>query len=217
VINIELDNLNNKYKKLQNKYGDKNLDSILNGGKTINPDLCLIFMNPTGKNIASNKNWTGIKSPWIGSKVIWNLLNELGLIDDDICLKIKNIKGKEWTPEFASEVYDVIEKRNIYITNLGKCTQTDARPLKDSQFKEYLDLLDKEIEIVNPKKIICFGNQVSSLFLNQKICVSQVRKIKFNKIINDNNYETYSVYYPVGNGRFNIDKVMEDMPYILNT
>ena len=89
MINIELDKLNNKYKKLQNKYGDQNLDSILNGGKTKNPDLCLIFMNPTGKNIASNKNWTGIKSPWIGSKVIWNLLNELDLIDDDICLKIK--------------------------------------------------------------------------------------------------------------------------------
>ena len=36
------------------------------------------------------------------------------------------------------------------------------------------------IEIVNPKIIILFGNQVSSIFLNQKITVSTVRKKLFN-------------------------------------
>ena len=45
------------YDKLQKKYGDKNLDSIYNGGCTNNPDICFVFMNPTGKNPSSMKNW----------------------------------------------------------------------------------------------------------------------------------------------------------------
>ena len=213
--NIKLIEINKKYNKLQNKYGDKNFDAILNGGMSVNPDLCLIFMNPTSKNAAAHKGWKGIKSPWIGTKVIWKVLNQLNLIDDEICLQIQNIKGSEWTPKFAEKVYKHVTDKKIYITNLGKCTQLDARPLNDSQFREYLNLLDTEIDIVKPKKIICFGNQVSSLFLNEKISVSQVRRKKFDKVINGNNYDVYSVYYPVGNGRFNIDKVFEDVPHIL--
>ena len=49
------------YDKLQKDYGAKELDSIYFGGCTDNPDVFFVFMNPTGKNIASNKNWKGLK------------------------------------------------------------------------------------------------------------------------------------------------------------
>ncbi|MFR5856933.1 MAG: uracil-DNA glycosylase family protein [Bacilli bacterium] len=101
------------------------------------------------------------------------------------------------------------------ITNLGKCTQMDARVLPDKVLKEYLDLLFKEIEIINPKIIITFGNQVSSIVLNKKISVSQVRKKLFKIKINNKEYKVYPVYYPVGNGRFNIDKAIEDINWII--
>ena len=52
---MELDDLKEEYDKLQNIYGEKELDSIYNGGCSKNPDICFVFMNPTGKNIASNK------------------------------------------------------------------------------------------------------------------------------------------------------------------
>ena len=48
-----------EYDKLQNKYGDKTLDSIYNGGESNNPDILFVFMNPTGRNIASPKTWKG--------------------------------------------------------------------------------------------------------------------------------------------------------------
>ena len=67
---MTLQELNEKFNKLQNKYGAKELDAICNGGCEINPDLCFVFMNPTGKNVASSKDWKGIKSPWIGTKNI---------------------------------------------------------------------------------------------------------------------------------------------------
>ena len=211
---MKLDDLKIKYDKLQKKYGAKELDSIYNGGCIENPDICFVFMNPTGRNIASSKEWKGIKSPWIGTKNIWDLFYKLELMDEKIYKKIKSIKGCEWTEQFAEEVYNDVKKHKYFITNLGKCTQVDARELPNSVYEEYLELLKKEIEIINPKTIILFGNQVSSIVLNKKISVSQCRKQLFKNEINGKEYDFYSVYYPVGNGRFNIDKSIEDIKYI---
>lgn len=213
---MTLEDLKQEYDKLQLKYGAKELDSIYNGGCSNNPDICFVFMNPTGKNIASAKSWKGLKSPWIGTKNIWDLFYYLNLLDKDIYNTIKSIKGTDWTEKFASEVYEDVKKHKYFITNLGKCTQIDARPLPDKVYKEYLHLLEKEIEIINPKVIILFGNQVSSIVLNKKISVSTCREEKFIKKINNKEYNCYSVYYPVGNGRFNIDKSIEDIKYIIN-
>lgn len=211
-----LETLNVEYDKLQQKYGASELDSIYNGGCDKHPDICFVFMNPTGRNIASSKTWKGLKSPWIGTKNIWDLFYSVDLLDKNIYDKIKSIKGKEWTEEFAEQVYDNVKKHKYFITNLGKCTQVDARELPDYVFEKYLYLLEKEFEIIKPKVIILFGNQVSSIVLNQKVSVSQCRKKKFIKKIGNDEYKCYSVYYPVGNGRFNIDKSIEDIKWIID-
>ncbi len=212
---MRIKDLYKEYDKLQKKYGAKELDSIYNGGLEENPDICFVFMNPTGRNIASSKAWKGRKSPWIGTKNIWDLFYSLGLQDEEIYRKIKEIKPDEWTEEFADKVYEDVEKHKYFITNLGKCTQVDARIVKDNVYKEYLELLEKEIEIINPKVIILFGNQVSSIVLNEKISVSTSRKKLYQKSINGKLYKFYSVYYPIGNGRFNIDKSIEDIKWII--
>lgn len=212
---MKLEDLEIEYDKLQKKYGAEQLDSIYNGGKTNNPNICFVFMNPTGKNIASSKEWKGRKSPWIGTKNIWELFKKVDLIDEKFYRTIKEIKPAEWTEDFADEVYRDVENHNYFITNLGKCTQKDARPLPDSVYKEYLKLLEKEIEIINPKVIILFGNQVSSIVLEEKISVSTCRKKLFTKKINDKEYKFYSVYYPIGNGIFNMNKSIEDIRWII--
>ncbi len=171
---MNLEDLKPKYDKLQKKYGAKELDSIYNGGCTENPDICFVFMNPTGKNIASSKEWKGIKSPWIGTKNIWDLFYKLDLMNEEIYKIIKKIKANEWTEEFAEKVYNDVKEHRYFITNLGKCTQIDARELPNSVYEEYLELLKQEIQIINPKVIVLFGNQVSSIVLNQKISVSRV-------------------------------------------
>jgi len=98
---------------------------------------------------------------------------------------------------------------------LGKCTQVDARVLPDEVFLKYEKLLEDEISIIDPKVIILFGNQVSSIVLDKKISVSLVRKKQFTKVIKGKEYKFYSVYYPIGNGRFNIDKSIEDIKWIM--
>lgn len=212
---MNIQDLNKEYDKLQVKYGAKELDSIYNGGCTNNPDICFVFMNPTGRNIASSKNWHGPKSPWIGTKNVWTLFYKLNLLDEDIYNEIRNIKGSEWSEDFAIEVYNDVIKHNYFITNLGKCTQIDARELPDSVYLNYLHLLEKEFEIIKPKVIILFGNQVSSIVLREKISVSQVRKQAFIKELNGTSYKFYSVFYPIGNGSFNVDKAIEDIKWII--
>lgn len=150
------------------------------------------------------------------TKNIWTLFYNIGLLDDDVYEKIRSIKGKEWTIDFANEVYENVKKHKVFITNLGKCTQIDARPLPDKVYKEYLNLFKKEMEIVNPKVIILFGNQVSSIVLDEKICVSNVRKKLFVKKINNKDFKFYSVFYPIGNGSFNVDKSIEDIKWIIS-
>ena len=214
---MKLSTLNKEYDKLQKIYGDPSLHSIYNGGCENNPDICFVFMNPTGRNIASQPGWKGPFYPWLGTKQIWDLFFETNLLDKDIYAEIKFLKGTEWTQEFCNKVYDNIKKHKIFITNLGKCTQIDARPLKDNYFLDYLPLLEKEIKIIKPKVIVLFGNQVSSIFLDKKISVSQTRKQYFEKKLSKETYKCFPIFYPVGNGRFNIDKSIEDIKYIINT
>lgn len=212
---MKIADLKKDYDKLQLKYGAKDLDSIYNGGCENNPDICFVFMNPTGRNIASDKAWTGRKSPWLGTKNIWRLFHEVNLLSDDTFNKIKERRPKDWDYEFCDYVYEEITDRKLFITNLGKCTQIDARPLPDEVLTKYLDLLFKEIDIIKPKVIISFGNQVSSIILNKKIAVSENRKKCHEIEINKNLYKVYPVYYPVGNGIFNIDKSIEDIKWII--
>lgn len=210
----QIKDLYKEYDKLQKKYGDKSLDSIYNGGCEQNPDICFVFMNPTMRNIAAEKSWIGPKHPWIGTKNIWTLFKKLHLLDEDIFQEIRAKKGNEWDYEFANKVYDNVKKHKYFITNLGKCTQVDARPLPDSVFLEYKKYLEYEFNIIKPKVIILFGNQVSSIVLEEKISVSNVRKKEYRKVINGEEFIFYSVYYPIGNGSFNVDKAIEDIKWI---
>ena len=213
---MKIEDLKKEYDKLQLKYGVKELDPIYNGGCENNPDICFVFMNPTGKNVASLKTWTGRKSPWIGTKNIWKLFKEVGLLSENTYKDIQSKKPKDWDYEFSDYVYEELTNNKIFITNLGKCTQIDARPLSDEVLKKYLELLFKEIDIIKPKVIITFGNQVSSIVLNKKISVSENRKVCHELVVGKNKYKVYPVYYPVGNGIFNIDKSIEDIKWIID-
>ncbi len=212
---MEQINLVNVYDTLQKKYGDKNLNSVYGGGCIKSPKVCFVFMNPTAKNIATAKSWKGVRYQWLGTKPIWKFFNKLGLISDELNNEIQNKKAADWTNEFCIEVYNEVKNNKFYITNLAKCTQADARHLSDSVFLEYKKYLLLELEQVNPKKIVFFGNQVSSIMLNQNISVSNCRNQKFNLEINNKNFDCYAVYYPVGNGFFNVDKAIEDLNKIL--
>lgn len=214
---MSLDELNSEYDRLQQLYGARELSSVYNGGCINHPDVCFVFMNPTGRNPSANPNWKGRRAPWIGTKNVWKLFYQIGLLSNDVFDNIQQLKPSQWTSEFADKIYNDVSKHKVFITNLGKCTQLDARPLPDSVYLEYLELLHQEIDIVRPKLIVSMGNQVSSILLDKKISVSQCRKQGYMKDIMGRNYTIYPVYYPVGNGMMNMSKAVEDLNYILSS
>ncbi|MEI6775030.1 MAG: uracil-DNA glycosylase family protein [bacterium] len=116
------------------------------------------------------------------------------------------------------EIYQEIASNGVYISNLAKCTQTDARPLKDHVFKEYLDLIYEEIDRIKPQHIVSFGNQVSSILLNKKITVSTYVQSDHELLhIKKHTYTVYPTFYPVGQGMRNLPKAIARIQDIINS
>jgi len=214
-IFMQVKKLFKKFDDLQNVYGAKNLNAIYGAGQIKNPRLCLVFMNPTSRNVASDKRWTGIKAPWIGTKNVWKMFYQLGFLNKKLFKEINVRKPSDWDYDFAEKVYEKVSDNSIYITNLSKATQIDARPLKNGVFKKYLNLFKEEMSIIKPKIIISFGNQVSSVLLDKNIKVSEYRRK--HEILENNGgvLKIFPVYYPVGQGTRNMKKAKEDINWII--
>lgn len=215
-MNLQLSTLFPKLDQLQLLHGDQNFNAIYGAGDTHRPKVILVFMNPTSKNISANPAWNGIRAPWCGTKNIWKMLYQLNLINKTVFQKTQTIKPSDWNEDFVENLYREISKQKIYITNLAKCTQIDARPLKDKVFREYLELMRQELAILQPEKVITFGNQVSSILLEKSISVSNYLLNEFEPLeINDQTFQIYPTYYPVGQGMRNMSKAIERIRQVL--
>jgi DNA polymerase len=212
---MQVKQLLKKFDELQLIHGDKKLDAIYGAGQIHNPKICLVFMNPTGRNVSSDKKWSGLKAPWIGTKNVWKMFFQLGFFDENFFNEIDEKRPCDWNCKFADKVYSKVRDCSLYITNLSKATQIDARHLKDEVFREYLDLFKKEINIIKPKIIITFGNQVSSVLLSKNIKVSEYRKRFETMKIEGQTFKIFPVYYPVGQGMRNIKIAKEDVDWII--
>jgi len=212
----QIKRLRREFDKLQLKHGAKNLSSIYGAGKVRHPHVMLVFMNPTGRNVSTRKSWKGIRAPWLGTKSAWKFLKKLDLIPTAVFEEINTLRPEEWTPDFGNKVYGEVSKRKVFITNLAKCTQEDARSLRDYVFKDYLNLMKQEIEIVKPRKIVTFGNQVSSMLLDRTIRVSEYRGSKKEKLfVGRKTFAVYPTHYPVGQGMRNMPLAVKRVKAIL--
>ncbi|HVX93076.1 MAG TPA: uracil-DNA glycosylase family protein [Candidatus Dojkabacteria bacterium] len=206
--------LNDKIYEMQRIHGHPLLDPIISGGCFENPKIAFVFMNPTARNVASSREWASLKAPWIGTKNIWKLFHKLGYLDSDINDQIQKLKPYEWDYDFAQKVYDNIKRERLYFTNLAKCTQLDAKHLSDDVFRSYLNIFLAELELINPEIIVTFGNQVSSIILDQEVYVSKQRGQSFELKHKDRVYKIFPTFYPVGQGQRNLPFVIEDIQKI---
>jgi len=197
---MQVTKLHAEIDRLQLQYGATGLSAIYGAGCIKNPEVMLIFMNPTGKNISADTAWRGLRAPWIGTKNIWPMLYEVGLLSE----KTFQVTQRKWDKKSAQAVYEELARQKIYITNLAKCTQIDARHLPDSVFKAYVPSTKKEIVLVNPKRILTFGNQVNSILLEKPTSVSEYKGVeKESCFVGRKLFDVYPVYYPIGQGRRN--------------
>lgn len=201
-------------------HGSKNFTAIYGAGQIRNPQIAIVFMNPTAKNISAALDWQGIKAPWLGTKSVWKLFGQLGLLTDQKLLaKIQAYAPADWTPEFAQQVYQHVADSNVYITNIAKCTQDDARPLTNAVYTEYLPSMLEELEHIDPRIVLTLGNQVSSVLLQKPISVSSYLNTEKEELVTPKGsiLEVYPAYYPVGQGTPNIGKTISRVQAILST
>lgn len=164
-----------------------------------------IFMNPTAGNVSTHPKWNGLRAPWVGINNIWKMFCLLGLLSPATNKKIQTLRSKEWDEKFTLSLYQELTRRKIYISDLAKCTMKDARPLSNRIFQEYLSNTRKEISLVRPRKIISFGNQVSSILLGWPVRVGDYRNQEGEWLkIGNQTFPFYLVYYPVGQGQRNL-------------
>lgn len=198
------------FDKLQIIYGDKNLSAIYGAGCIIRPKLFFVFMNPTAKNISSKESWQGIRAPWLGTKHVWKIFSKLKLMSDSLFNLTQKLTSDEWTNEFALQLYTELADNRVYVTNLAKCTKINAKPLRNSTFNKYMNLMISEIRKINPAKIITFGNLVSSRLLGKNIKVSRYGGLcEELSLGHKHKFKVYPVHYPVGQGMRNIHKAIE--------
>ena len=213
---IQIPKLFPAFDKLQHIHGDSNLLSVYGAGCKKNPKLFLLFMNPTGRNVSCIPWWKWLRAPRLWTKNIWKLLSALWAISPTSYEHIQKLKPQERTEQFSLDLYTEIANNGIYISNLAKCTQTDARPLPDSVFKEYLSLIYDEIDYIKPQHIVTFGNQVSSIVLNKKITVSAYQDDNYEELtIKKQLYKIYPTYYPVGQWMRNLPNAIARIQKIL--
>jgi DNA polymerase len=210
---LQIHNFSPELENLQKLYGNPNVSPIIGGGCIHSPKIFFLFMNPTAKNIAADLKWPGIKAPWVGTKNIWKLIYQLGFISDSQFDFIRHAKPNDWSPEFAKSIYTTLSQNKVYITNLAKCTQDDARPLPNKVFKQYLELTKQEISLVSPLKIISFGVQVSSVLLGKNISIKDETQEEL--VIGSKSYQVYPTYYPVGQGMRNMPKAISRIKSLL--
>lgn len=180
------------------------------------PRVMFVFMNPTGRNVSASVTWKGLRAPWIGTKQVWQLFYNVGIVSKQLFNSINELSSQKWTPDFAQKLYTHIAQKDIYITNLAKCTQKDARALNNSVFQKYLHLIHKEISAIDPYYIISFGNQVSSLLLGKAVRVSSYKKTSRELLtIGNKVYAVYPTYYPVGQGGRNMPHAQERIKRIM--
>lgn len=210
---LQLTELFDELNELQTNYGAEGLMPIYGAGCIKRPKFCLIFMNPTARNISANPEWKGLRAPWLGTKDVWRMFHKMGLIDESSLLEsIWTLKPDQWSVKLAQKLYEELSKNSVYVTNLAKCTQVDARPLSNAVFNVYRNIMIKEIETIKPKYIVTFGNQVSSIVLNKSVSVSgylDQDKFEILRVGQGLEFPLYPLYYPVGQGRRNMGKTIE--------
>lgn len=70
IDKLQVTILHKEFDTLQQIYGAKELNSIYGAGYIDHPNIMFVFMNPTGRNVASSKDWKGMKAQWLGTKNI---------------------------------------------------------------------------------------------------------------------------------------------------
>ena len=214
---LHIDSLHAESDKLQKLYGSPGLNAIYGAGCTIRPRVMFVFMNPTARNVSAQLTWNGIRAPWLGTRIVWRLFQQLDLLTPELFQLTQHLAPAEWSPDFAQSLYTHLARQRVYITNLAKCTLNDSRPLPNAVFKRYVALLHTEVDSTIPEVIVTFGNQVSSVLLGRPVSVAASSDALHHFHTKRVMTKVIPTYYPVGQGVRNMPLAVARLRPLLAT
>ncbi len=187
-------------------FPENNLMPILGNGRTDNPKIMFVFINPTHANSSSRKEWKGPRFPFIGTKAVWRIFHRAGMFDDYLMKEIEI--SKTWSLDLTNRVLDFLKQKSFYITNIVKRTGEDATLPNAKKIKLFLPVLEREIEIVKPEYIVTFGIIPFENLTGRKIILGHYydkvmagKKIKwYEKTFRNTSTKIIPCYFPVGRG-----------------
>ena len=128
---------------------------IMGNGQCSEPEVMFVFINPTHRNASSVRSWMGPRFPFIGTKQVWSVFHRAGLLGDELAYRIRH--GAAWDLELTRNVLRELQARSLYLTNVVKWTGHDAALPAKEMVELFMPILQREIEIVRPRRIVAFG------------------------------------------------------------
>ena len=199
-------------KKLQKLYkraddckfcrADKNLLQHIHGFGALNPELMLILINPTYRNLSSDSEYKGVRFPFIGVRQFWKVLADGGLINRGVAYELP--LRKEWKEKHTEQIKQELTLNKLFLTNVVECCYSHSAYPDDKVIAEQLKLLADEIKIVRPKKIVAFGGLVYKTLTGKNIKLAEYwneQKIGTDfEIISGLTISVLPCYFPIGRG-----------------
>lgn len=124
------------------------------GGYEHAPELMLVFINPTVRNISAHADWPGTRFPFAGKPKLWGILADAGIVGSELPDEMLALGP---TPAMVERLVEEARRRRLYLTNLVKCVDDGSSLPASERITAALPLLRREIDAVRPRTIVAFG------------------------------------------------------------
>lgn len=161
------------------------------------PKAAFVFINPTYRNISSNPGYEGPRFPFIGVSYFWKVLSDSGWISRRL---VEDIAIQGWGENVISNLVYELNRKSIYITNLVKCTLHHGDYPEKKYFDYHLPLFERELELLNPKRIITFGTLTTQYITDKRLVFKEYFRNPSKLYSVYGEIRTYPCYFPVGRG-----------------
>ena len=182
---------------------DRNRLLHIHGAGARRPDLMLVLVNPTHRNLSADPagvHAAGPRFPFIGVRQFWRVLAAGGLIDRKIAASLP--PRAAWRPEHTDLVRRELVRRRLYLSNIVKCCYPHGDYPAPEVVRDQLGLLGEEIRLVRPRRLVAFGALVLKTLTGRNIKLSDPRQLSAGavEIVSGLGVPVAACHFPIGRG-----------------
>ncbi len=183
----------------------RGLRHVPGGGCVDQPDLMLVFINPTVRNITAHASWDGPRFPFAGKPKLWQILAEAGWITADLPDRMAALGP---TPAMVELLITEAQERRLYLTNAVKCVDDGSNLPPAARVAAGWSLLQQEIALVRPRAIVAMGLIPFGVLTGRSVRLADelwsAQHEHYNAypshLIDGRTYPIYPCYFPTGRG-----------------